>query len=166
MTPSAGAPPRLDRTMKILRSEEAVSEAVLFAERAVHSCSARCREAVALAACELAENVGKYGVQHADPRAGTISIGVRGDVVRITVTNAVRDPQEARSVMAIVARIASCESVAELYRRRLSELFTNPGAPRAQLGLLRLAFEGGFTLSATYDAPLLQIIAERRCEDD
>jgi hypothetical protein len=154
---------RFDRTMRLVPSEQAVTNAVHFAELAVSGCSNTCREAIALAACELAENVAKYGVAHADPRAGTLSVGVRDNVVRLTVTNAVRTADEARSVTTIVSRISASASVAELYRARLAELFANPAAPRAQLGLLRLAFEGGFKLSATYQAPLLQIVAERPC---
>lgn len=154
--------PGFERTLKIVSSAQAASEAGRFAELAVSTCSSACREAVALAACELAENVAKYGVPHSDPRAGTISVGVQGNLVRVVVTNAA-SADDVRSVLAIVARIASAPSVAELYRGRLRELFANSKAPRAELGLLRLAFEGGFRLTATFQPPLLQIVAERPC---
>jgi hypothetical protein len=166
MSASVAAPSKLDRTLKIVHSQQAVPAAVQFAELVVSACCPPCREAVSLAACELAENVAKYGVQHDDPQAGTISVGIHGNVVRLAVTNAVDSPADANRVLTIVGKMSSGASVAELYRARLHELFSRPGAPRAELGLLRLAFEGKFTLRASYQAPLLQIVAERSCEGD
>jgi hypothetical protein len=156
-----------ERTLRIAHSKQAVPEAMRFAELAVSSCDAACREAIVLAASELAENIVKYGVQHPDPRAGTVTVGVHGKVARIRATNAVASTDDARHVVAMVARMSEASSnVAALYRARLRELFANPGAPRAQLGLLRLAFEGSFRLSASFEAPLLQIVAERPCKSD
>jgi hypothetical protein len=153
-----------ERTVKIIRWQHAAADAMRFAELAVSYCDLACREAIVLAASELAENVVKYGVQHQDPRAGAMSVSVHGNVARIRATNAVASADDARSVIEIVARIASASSGAtELYRARLQELFANPAAQRAQLGLLRLAFEGGFRLSASFEAPLLEIVAERPC---
>lgn len=153
-----------ERTLRLIRWQEAVTEAMRFAALAVSYCDDACREAITLAASELAENVVKYGVPNPDPRAGTISVSVQGNVARIRATNAVASPDDARSVLAIVARISAASTgVSELYRARLQELFANPGMPRAQLGLLRLAFEGGFQLSASFEAPLLQIVAVRPC---
>jgi hypothetical protein len=53
--------------------------------------------------------------------------------------------------------------VRELYRARLQQLFEHPELPRAQLGLLRTAFEGGFRLTCSYERCELQIVAERTC---
>ena len=139
-----------------------VAEAKRFAELAVRSCGSVCRDAVILAACELAENLVKYGSEHPDPRAGVLAISVRPTLVRVRATNAVRSAADARHVTTLVAQVSAPKtSVQDLYRARLRALFAQPADPRAQLGLLRLAFEGGFRLSATFAAPLLEIVAER-----
>jgi hypothetical protein len=93
-------------------------------------------------------------------------VSVLADKVRVSVTNAVQADDDARNVIALVERISSSPSIASLYSDRLHELFEDPLARRTQLGLLRLAFEGGFKLSATYEAPLLQVVAERSLESD
>jgi hypothetical protein len=155
-----------ERTLKIGRWSHAVSEAMRFAEIAASYCDTTCREAIVLAASELAENIVKYGVPHQDPRAGTLSVAVRANVVRISATNAVVSADDAERVVDIIGRIgASSLGATELYRERMGELFANPAAPRAQLGLLRLAYEGGFRLSASFNAPLLEIVAERPCRN-
>jgi hypothetical protein len=152
------------QTLKIDPRRHAVSEAMRFAELAVSQCDLACRDAIVLAAAELAENVVKYGVKHEDPRAGAISVTVLGNVARICATNAVASADDAKSVIDIVARLAAASSAGvELYRARLQELFIDPGMQRARLGLIRLVFEGGFRLSASFDPPLLQIVAERPC---
>jgi hypothetical protein len=156
-----------ERTLKLVRWQQASAEAMRFAELAVSTCDRPCREAIILAASELAENLVKYGVPSQDPRASTITVGVHGNVARIRATNAVSSPADARSVIDIVARISAPSSnPKELYRERLQELFSTPGAPRAQLGLLRLAFEGGFRLSASFQMPILEITAERPCNGE
>jgi hypothetical protein len=157
-------PSSFARTLKFVPTDRGVEDVVRFAELAVTGCSRACREAVTLAACELAENAGKYGIPNPDPRASTLSVDSEGDVIRISVTNAVASREDAQRVTALVARIASSPSVADLYRERLNQLFADSSAPRTQLGLLRLAFEGGFRLSASFQFPLLRIVAERPCQ--
>jgi hypothetical protein len=154
----------LARTLKLGPWQHAISDAMRFAELAAVHCDPACREAIVLAAAELAENVVKYGVRLEEPLAGAISVSVQGNVARICSTNAVASADDAQSVIDIVARMAAASSGAtELYRARLQELFMNPAMPRAQLGLLRLAFEGDFRLSASFDPPMLRIVAERPC---
>jgi hypothetical protein len=154
------------RTLKFVPTDHGVEDVVRFAELAVTTCSRTCRDAVTLAACELAENAAKYGVASPDPRAGTLSVDSQRNVIRVSVTNAVASREDALRVTALVTRIAASPSVADLYRERLQQLFADSSAPRTQLGLLRLAFEGGFRLSASFQAPLLQVVAERPCESD
>jgi hypothetical protein len=155
-----------ERTAKLGRGDQGVAEARRFAELAVSSCDAACREAIALAASELAENAVKYGVQETDSGAGSLSVGIRANVARLSVTNKVANAADARNVLAIVRRVSAPDAKpAELYRARLQTLFSTPRASRAELGLLRLVFEGGFRLTASFDfdAQLLQIVAERPC---
>jgi hypothetical protein len=118
-----------------------------------------------LAVAELAENVVKYGAHNHAAGAPTLAIGLQGKVVRIRVKNPVTSGTDARSVVDAVSRIASSPDVRDLYRTRLAQLFANPALPRAQLGLLRIAFEGRFRLSCDYHDPFLELVAERICDE-
>jgi hypothetical protein len=153
----------LDRTLKVVAGQDA-SVATRWIEPAAGCGDPTCLEALALAASELAENILKYGVEHADPRAGTISVSVEGNLARLCATNAVTSAEDVRVVRDIVDRLSlPASDAAALYAERLRELFAHPSLPRAGLGLLRLAFEGGFRLRASFEDPLLQIVAERTC---
>jgi len=145
------------------RDRRAVEEARRFAELAVTACDAESRQATALVVAEFAENVVKYGALASNTTAGSIGIAVEQDTIRIRAKNAVVSPEDARKVQETISKISGASNVMELYRNRLRELFENPKLPRAQLGLLRVAFEGGFKLSCTCRGPELEIVAERRC---
>jgi hypothetical protein len=163
LTPSGGG--LEERTLRLAPQESAVDDARRFAELAVSYCSPECREAVSLAVCELGENVVKYGARGSDAHAGTIGVGIDGDTIRIRATNRVGAPDDARKVAYLISRISQKGAdVRDLYRNRLKELFTNPALPRAQLGLLRTAFEGGFRISCSVRGAELEITAERACD--
>jgi hypothetical protein len=144
--------------MRLTGGHEAVDAASRFAATVVGHCDAECREATTLVVSELAENMVKYGPPK---EPGAIAIGVEEELVRVRATNVVESETDARQVVGTVSRIAAAAQVRDLYRDRLRELFDNPGLPRAQLGLLRVAFEGGFQLSCNFKAPVLEIVAER-----
>ena len=153
-----------ERTLKLARQSAALEDAQRFAALAVSYCTPECREAVTLAVCELGENLIKYSSNKGELHAGTIGVSVEGDRVRVRAVNAVESQEDARRVSELVARISSSGAdVKDLYRARLQELFENPELPRTQLGLLRMAFEGGFRLSCSFDHSQVQIIAERAC---
>jgi hypothetical protein len=151
-----------ERTCNVRREQRAVDEAKRFAELALSYCNANCRQAATMAVSEFAENLVKYSAADSSTGAGTIGIGVVDDKLRVRAVNAVCSAADARRVQETVARISS-SNVKELYRTRLAELFKNPGLARAQLGLLRVAFEGGFRLSCVFEPPRLMIVAERPC---
>jgi hypothetical protein len=131
----------------------------------VSYCSPECREAVSLAVCELGENVLKYGARGSDPRAGTIGVSVVADVIRIRAVNRVGSREDAERVQDLVQRMSKKGTdVRDLYRARLLELFSNPSLSRAQLGLMRTVFEGGFRLSCHLRGPEIEIVAERDCQ--
>jgi len=154
-----------ERTLRLVPKDSAVDDARRFAELAVSYCSPECQEAVSLAVCELGENVVKYGARGADAHAGTIGVGIDGDTIRIRATNRVGAPDDARRVADLISQISrKGADVRDLYRDRLKELFTNPELPRTQLGLLRMAFEGGFQLSCSVRGAELEITAERACD--
>jgi hypothetical protein len=161
--PSGGS--QAERTLRLAPQDSAVEDARRFAEHAVSYCSPECREAVSLAVCELGENVVKYGARGFDAHAGTIGVGIDGDTIRVRATNRVGAPDDAKKVADLISRISQKGAdVKDLYRNRLKELFSNPGLPRTQLGLLRMAFEGGFHLSCSVRGAELEITAERACD--
>ena len=152
-----------EQTLKLARKSAALADAQRFAEHALSYCTPECREAVTLAVCELGENLIKYGSGD-ELEAGTIGVSVEDDTVRVRATNRVSSEEDARRVRELVSQIESSGgAVRELYRARLQELFEHPELPRAQLGLLRMAFEGGFRLTCSYERSELQIVAERTC---
>jgi hypothetical protein len=157
-----GGTRRFAATMELRPDPEAASDACRLAAEVVGHLDHECQRATTLVVTELAENIIKYGACAADERAGTIFIGVDDDVVRVRARNAVQSEADARRVVEAIERLSIAEDVSELYRQRLRELFDSPELPRAQLGLLRAAFEGSFRLSCSYEASILEIVAERR----
>jgi hypothetical protein len=152
-----------ERTCKLARVGRAVDDARRFAELAVPCEHTACREAAAMVAAELAENIIKYGAKGSDPFAGSLTIARARDRLRIRATNEVSSLEAAQAVLASVRAIAQSDDVRALYRSRLATLFTSPGLTRAQLGLLRVAFEGGFKLEASCTGMSIVIVAERQC---
>ena len=160
---SAGQGSLAERSCTIAREQSAIDDARRFAELALSYCEPECREAASMAVSEFAENLVKYSASNQGKKAGTISISAEGGRLRIRARNDVSAQDDAQKVLATISKIESSGTAKELYRARLSELFSNPSLPRAQLGLLRIAFEGSFRLSCSYVAPVLEIIAERSC---
>jgi len=106
----------------------------------------------------------KYG-STTDADAGTIGLTIEGDRIRVRAQNRVESPEDARRVEELIESLARDDvNVRDLYLQRLTELFQDPSLPRAQLGLLRMAFEGGFRLSCRLGAGELEITAERPCD--
>jgi hypothetical protein len=140
---------------------KAVDNALQGAELASRAFDPESRQAIALAVSELAENLLKYGDAS---QPGAIVITSEGDHVRVRATNPKSSRDDARYVADLLKRLTTADPK-ELYRARLKELFKNPQLKRAQLGLLRLAFEGNFRLSSTFTPPCLEIVAERRCRE-
>lgn len=156
-----------EKTYQVAREQASIEGARRFAEHALDHSDSACREAGAMAVLEFAENLAKYGTSD-EGTAGTIGIRVRDTGVRIRVRNIASSREDAERVMEMVKEIESAPNLRELYRLRHRELFLDPSLPRVRLGLLRVAFEGGFRLSCSYVPPVLEITAERpsaRCGD-
>lgn len=114
-----------------------------------------------MAVSELAENIVKYGANTEGVFAGSISIAIEEGVIRIRATNAVTNDDEGEQVKESIGQIASAPDATTMYRSRLAELLANPRLSRTQLGLFRVAIEGGFRMSCSYEPPTLAIVAER-----
>jgi hypothetical protein len=117
-----------------------------------------------MATWELAGNVIKYGCEDAEGAAGTIAVGLSPKVVSIRTLNLVEEGPNVGEAASAIARLANGSSVTELYRRRLHELFEDADHTQARLGLLRVAFEGGFQLSCHEEGRYLEIAAHRCCQ--
>jgi hypothetical protein len=155
----SAAPPSIESVYEVLRDQRSISDAREFVELAAREAAPSCREAVAMAVQEFAENLAKYGNWKGP--AGTIALQVTADRIRIRVVNVACAPEDGERVRRMIDEINASPSVRDLYCVRHRVLFDNPTLPRVRLGLLRIAFEGGFRLSYVYEHPMLEIIAER-----
>jgi hypothetical protein len=147
------------RTFQIPRHPRGAADVALQAGAAVAHAPADCREAVTLAASELCDNLISYGRGSAP---ATLSIEDDHGTIRVRLVDPGCSTSDARAVQDQLQRLRAHEPRVA-YRARLSELLDNPSLPRARLGLLRLAFEGKFRLSARYDETRLELVAERDC---
>lgn len=114
-----------------------------------------------MVASELAENVIKYGEPVAGEQCGFVTIAVEPDRVVICTKNGVISSERGNDVVQQIARIAAAENVEALYAARMREMLDNPADLGSCLGLLRIAYEGNFTLTSVYEASLLTICATR-----
>jgi len=119
------------------------------------------REEVTMVASELAENVVKYGEPVEQSAAGSLQLVIGDETVRVISTNGVRSAERARGLAEALERITSSKDPRSLYLARMQELMANPTQTESKLGLLRIAYEGEFTLSHTYENSVLTITAER-----
>lgn len=118
-------------------------------------------DAAVMVASELAENVIKYGEPVTGEDCGFVTISVEQDRVVICTKNGVVSSERGGDVVHQVERIAAAEDVETLYAARMQEMLDNPADLGSCLGLLRIAYEGNFTLTAVYEAPRLTICATR-----
>jgi hypothetical protein len=127
---------------------------------ATASCDPEVREGAVMVASELAENLVKYGTGLQGDDSGTVTIDVASDAVTIRSINGAT-VEQADKVRGLIAETHG-EDPARLYMSRLAELARRPGEVACELGLLRIAFEGGFELSVEYAAPRLVLSATRK----
>jgi hypothetical protein len=89
--------PRDEHLYRVAREPDGAAGARHFAERTLLCGHETCREAVAMAVTELAENMLKYSGD-AGAFAGSIEIVTTAGVVRISATNPIAKSDEARSL--------------------------------------------------------------------
>jgi hypothetical protein len=120
------------------------------------------RDAAVMVASELAENVIKYGEALDGDDGGYVSIVPGEDSITIKTVNGVSSPARAAAVMDRIAAIQASDDVGALYASRMQQMLLNPSDVESQVGLLRIAYEGNFRLSCSYEARVLVIAAERK----
>jgi len=116
------------------------------------------QQAAAMTASELVENA----IKHGDPGSREmIQVAlIEQDTLEIRVENNCSDPRAVGDLKGRLAEIAGSDP-GELYFARLEELMADP-SDSGKLGLLRIAFEGKFTLSCTNTAQSVCVVASRR----
>ena len=164
MRPAVSRVAPIERSWRLSRESDALETVKRYVELRPDFCHPTCREAAAMATWELARNVVKYGLEDEEGASGTITVGLFANVVSIRTVNLADGGPSASEAVSTIARLARASSVTELYRRRLHELFENAGQASARLGLLRVAFEGGFQLSCHEEGRYLEIAAHRCCQ--
>lgn len=151
----------LHREVKVPLAWRWVSEVRDMVGEALAEIEQESRDLAVMAASELAENVVKYGEPVDGEDSGRVGITLDGRDLSITAVSGARDQERVAHVLAEVAAIGTASDVQSLYVERLQRLLEHPSADSGGLGLLRIAFEGGFRLSATHEQGLLTITARR-----
>jgi hypothetical protein len=118
------------------------------------------RDAAVMTASELAENAVKYGEPVREEDAGYLSLRVESSSIVVESTNGCVNSEHVSEVLRLIELIDATPNVEILYLERLREL-VGKGDQSGGLGLLRIAFEGGFRLSARYTDGMLTITATR-----
>lgn len=122
-------------------------------------------EASEMTASELTENAVKYGISRKNfPQVGFMfEYNNERDEITIEVTNGVWSEREVeRTLGATIDKINNAEDKAVLYTSRLMELLENPQPGVSQLGLLRIAYEGGFDLDYNLKDHIVKVRATKK----
>jgi len=154
----------IHRSWRLAGDWKALDEVRRYLEFGRRFCHTACREAAMMASWELAENVIKYGLVDGDKVTGTMTIALWPGRTLIRTENKANWAEGAHEVISTITRLSTATSVRELYVQRMQQLLTGEGKSYTRLGLLRVAYEGGFQLSYRHEAPRLEISAERRCD--
>ncbi|AUX25028.1 uncharacterized protein SOCEGT47_055700 [Sorangium cellulosum] len=118
-------------------------------------------DAAAMTACELLENAIKYGDEV--PAAPTIlfRLGLAGGRLDIVTVNDCTDHSSASRLLRRIQPLRDAPNKMDPYIERLQEMLHGP-SESANLGLYRIALEGGFSLDATYTDEVVTVTAIRR----
>ncbi len=115
-----------------------------------------------MVASELVENAVKYGL--IDPQTGkgiTFDLVAGEKDITIAVTNRPASEEHLANVRKHIEAIAEAGDAQQLYIQRLTMLMEHPADEGSQLGLYRIAYEGGFDLNYQLANDVLTIKARR-----
>ncbi|WP_437535206.1 hypothetical protein WME79_13260 [Sorangium sp. So ce726] len=117
-------------------------------------------DAAAMTACELLENAIKYGEEV--PAAGAIlfTLSLIEERIDIVVVNGCTDQSSVDRLLDRIQSLRDAPNKADLYIGQLQELLAGP-SESTNLGIYRIAVEGGFTLDATYADDVVTVTATR-----
>lgn len=148
------------QTMRIELAWETMKQVRRAAEELGKDFPDDVRDATVMAASELAENLVKYGRPMGDDNAGYLSLSITNGKITISSRNGVNEPRHVDRAVAIVETLQT-KDAAELYVERLHEMLKPESTGSSALGLLRIAYEGGFTIQSTFEDGILTLTAER-----
>ncbi|WP_437759745.1 hypothetical protein [Sorangium sp. So ce1389] len=117
-------------------------------------------DAAAMTACELLENAVKYGEEVPAARAILFNLGLVEERIEIVVVNGCTDQSSVDRLLCRVQSSRDAPNKADLYIERLQELLANP-SESTNLGIYRIALEGGFALHASYVDQVVTVTANR-----
>lgn len=116
------------------------------------------REATLLAAIELIENALKYS-DHEEGQSVEFDLSMDDGYCEIRVTNRVRNEEHRAALKEVMERIEDADPF-ELYVQRLETLKEHPDG-FSRMGLIRIVYEGEFSLSANIAGDTVTMIARR-----
>jgi|ERR1051325_2652910 len=117
-------------------------------------------DAIRMVACELGENVLKYG-EPVDGIAGRITVSRTENGAEIRAVNRLTDPARAARLGAVMKVITESRDLQGAFEERMLEIMQDPLQESTGLGLLRIAYEGLFQLSSNHLEGTLTIVAAR-----
>jgi len=117
-------------------------------------------DAIRMAAGELAENVVKFGEQ-IEGVTGRVVISRTGEEVEIRTANRLSDVARAQALSDRLRRIGETPDLETQFTARMAEIVEGPAEQSTALGLLRIAYEGLFTLSCSYANATMTVVAAR-----
>jgi hypothetical protein len=117
-------------------------------------------EAIRMAAAELAENVVKFGEQ-VEGVTGRVVISRTEEAVEIRTANRLSDSSRAKALSDRLQRIGKPEDLEGQFAARIAEIMQGPAEQSTALGLLRIAYEGLFSLSCSYANATMTVVAAR-----
>lgn len=118
-------------------------------------------DAIMMCVSELIENAVKYGSAVSESVNIDFNMNWDENTVKIQVSNGVQSDKDAKNIIDRIEKIKMSNDPAKLYVDRLMELLENPRQGASQLGLYRIAYEGGFKINYSYKDQVLTIFAEK-----
>jgi len=152
----------LDRRIEIPLVWDSVGQVRLEAGMIFSNFAPAVRDAAIMVASELTENIVKYGAPLDGEPVGFVSFQLDGDNFTISSHNAVAHSNNLQAVETLLGQIAKSDNPRDLSLARLRRLIEGNIEGPSQLGLLRVATDGGCEINHSYSDAVLTIIAEHK----
>jgi len=152
----------LSRRIEIPLVWDSVGQVRLEAGMLFSAFDAPVRDAAIMVASELTENIVKYGAPLDGEAVGFVSFEIQDEGFSISSHNAVENDNNLEAVETILTQIEASENPRDLSLARLRQLIEGKIEGPSQLGLLRVATDGGCAINHSYADAVLTIVAERK----
>ena len=152
----------LSRRVEIPLVWDSVGQIRLEAGMLFSAFEAPVRDAAIMVASELTENIVKYGAPLDGESVGFVSFEIQDDGFTIASHNAVAHENHLEAVETILNQIETSDNPRDLSLSRLRALIEGKVDGPSQLGLLRVATDGGCEINHSYSDTVLTIVAERK----